>query len=630
MLQTFSIRSINIHCCSRFQVAAFSTIRTTRRTIDNNIYRTGSSIHSNHNKKNDSFFRLERLLSSSKLNSVANEDDVLSGIDENLEDVPSASSFVKKYVMIRKNKQSMAFRNGSPLVYSGSVQKTIQLDGQKKEEMHQFEMGSLVGIVVSNENEGDSTGGGGKKNSFRGGKRRGKQTKTKVKYNHELVDEVNQMQHSYTMDGEFVSSKDGTKEVRSEISTGKLIGYGFFNPVSMYRVFIFCHQSAHPKLFQSIKAIIKESSINSSSEIDTTEKVLELVLTSKINDAIRARVQQGLPSASTDSYRLVNGEGDGLAGLAIDILGGRVAVIMASAAWCELYRETIMKIVRTILQNEHPIYSKDQETPLDIVWRNTPMRLKQDGYIIPEESSSESQTDSQSVENDTTPVVITENGIKYNTFPYDVSSQKTGFYCDQRENRFNLANFCAGKRVLDLCCYSGGFALNAMIHGGASSCVGVDSSQVAIAAAEENKELNNVSSSVSFVKMDIVPFMHEAFESGKEFDVIVLDPPKLAPTIAQLDRASRKYHSLNRDAMKLINQKEGGLLLTCSCSGAMTQKNGGQFFLETIQGAALAAKRRITLLSMSGAAPCHAQDPASFPANAYLAVALFSVSPVEE
>lgn len=223
---------------------------------------------------------------------------------------------------------------------------------------------------------------------------------------------------------------------------------------------------------------------------------------------------------------------------------------------------------------------------------------------------------------------MSEDRIKYQTFPFDFSSQKTGFYCDQRDNRFNLAKLCKGKRVLDLCCYNGGFALNAMIHGGAASCVGVDSSPVAIAAADENKELNNVDSLLSFVKMDISQYMKEAQENEQEFDVIILDPPKLAPTIAQLDRASRKYHSLNRDAMKLINKEKGGLLLTCSCSGAMTQKNGGQFFLETIQGAALSAGRRITLLSTSGAAGCHTQDPASFPANAYLTAALFTVSPV--
>ena len=94
-----------------------------------------------------------------------------------------------------------------------------------------------------------------------------------------------------------------------------------------------------------------------------------------------------------------------------------------------------------------------------------------------------------------------------------------------------------------------------------------------------------------------------------------------------LDRASRKYHSLNRDAIKLINDDTGGILVTCTCSGAMTQKNGGQFFLETVKGAALAAGKHITLLQKNGAAPCHTVCPASYPAGSYLTVAVFHVSP---
>jgi 23S rRNA G2069 N7-methylase RlmK/C1962 C5-methylase RlmI len=553
---------------------------------------------------------------SSKLYSLAEDTSSSSSIDEDDDEYEYYDDqYSKKYVIIRKNRQSMAFRNGSPLVYSGSVKRTIQIGGQIDPEEHKLEMGSLVGIVVSNEKDESP-----KKKTY-GRRARGKQA-TEVKYNHDFVDKETNVVTSYTMEGNLISSKDGTRETESEISTGKLIGYGFFNPISMYRVFIFCHQTSHPALFKSIKNVINENG----GEIDTTEKALELVLRSKVNDAIRARNLQGLPSPSTDSYRLVNGEGDGLSGLALDIIGGSTAVIMASAAWCELYRETVMRVIDDVLKTDHPIYSK-AETPLELVWRNTPMRLKQDGYILEEDSASDADTDT---EKESTPVVITENGIKYNTFPYDVTSQKTGFYCDQRDNRSNLAQFCKGKKVLDLCCYTGGFALNAMIHGGAASSVGVDSSQTAITAAEENRDLNGVSSSLSFVKADIGQYMKEADESGDEFDVIILDPPKLAPTIKQLDRASRKYHSLNRDAMKLINKKEGGLLLTCSCSGAMTQKNGGQFFLETIQGAALSAGRRITLLSTSGAAPCHTQDPASFPANAYLTAALFSVSPLED
>ena len=223
------------------------------------------------------------------------------------------------------------------------------------------------------------------------------------------------------------------------------------------------------------------------------------------------------------------------------------------------------------------------------------------------------------------PVIATENSIKYYTFP--LKSQKTGFYCDQRENRLLLSSFCTGKRVLDLCCYTGSFSLNAAIHGDAASCVGVDSSQDAIDVAIRNAELNKLpQSKVQFVRDEISNFMKTSAMNADEFDVIVLDPPKLAPSVMGLDRASKKYHSLNRDALKLMNAK-GGVFLTCTCSGAMTQKNGGQFFLETVQRAALSAGRRITLLKTNGAASCHTQFPSSFPAEAYLTAVLFYVSP---
>ena len=530
---------------------------------------------------------------------------------------------VQRYVVIHKNNQSMNFRNGSPLIFSGSVEKTIQIgiDDDADADESKIPMGSLVGIVVSSKNSERppaKRGGGGRG----GGRGKGKaQKETKVDYKHYAVDKEDGITEEYDINGEYLSTIEDASQLQQALEEGKLIGFGFFNPVSMYRAFIFCHEANYKDLFKEINVMFKTST---GSNKEKTEKVIEMVMKAKIQDAIRSRMLQNLPSSSTDSYRLVNGEGDGLSGMAVDIMGGKVAVVMASASWVEIYKETIMKVMRQVLDS-HPIYGADEESALDIVWRNTPMRLKQDGYEFPEEDEAVEEDE------DSTPVILTENKIKYYTYPYDKSSQKTGFYCDQRENRYNLAMNCKDKNVLDLCCYNGGFALNAMIHGGAKSCIGVDSSQDAVNAASENAKLNGVDSdSIQFVKRDITDYMKDATDAGKEFDVIILDPPKLAPTVTALERATRKYHQLNRDAIRLINSKEGGLLLTCTCSGAMTQKNGGQYFLETIKVAALAAGRRITLLRSSGAAPCHTQCPASFPANAYLTAALFYISPESE
>eukprot|EP00984_Skeletonema_dohrnii_P035606 scaffold35600_cov233-Skeletonema_dohrnii-CCMP3373.AAC.1 len=320
-----------------------------------------------------------------------------------------------------------------------------------------------------------------------------------------------------------------------------------------------------------------------------------------MSDAMNLRLAMNLPSESTDTYRLVNGEGDGCSGLAVDIIGGSTAIVMSSAAWCEVHKEAIVEVLEGLL-NDHPSYNG---VDIDIIWRNTPSRLKQDGYEL--------SFDSEASDEDDTEVIATESSVKYLTYPYS-NGQKTGFYCDQRDNRLMVAEYCRDKRVLDLCCYNGGFALNAMVQG-AAQCVGVDSSQDAIDAATANAMKNDLDpAKVSFVREDIAAYMKSAMNEEEEFDVVVLDPPKLAPNLSTLDKASRKYHALNRDAMNLINREKGGLLLTCTCSAAMTQKDGGQYFLNTVNGAGLSAKRRVTLLRVNGAAPCHTQSPASFPA----------------
>lgn len=321
-----------------------------------------------------------------------------------------------------------------------------------------------------------------------------------------------------------------------------------------------------------------------------------------------------LPNSDTDTYRLVNGEGDGLSGLAVDVLGGKVAVIMASAAWCELWKDVLVNTLRSALL-QHPVYSL---STLEIVWKNTPSRLVQDGLKL--------EKPDYNPDADVRHVITKESGIRYTTYPYD-QGQKTGVYCDQRENKLQMAQLCSGKRVLDLCCYHGGFSLTAKLIGGAESCIGVDSSQDAIDVCCANAELNGVAEGIKFVKADISQFMKDADAAKTTFDVIVLDPPKLAPSEKDLDRASRKYHSLNRDALKLFDP-EGGLFMTCTCSAAMTQKDGGQFFLQIVQQAALSAGRQVTLLTTSGAAACHTQSPSSFPAGAYLTAALFHVSAI--
>ena len=483
--------------------------------------------------------------------------------------------------MIKRNRQSQNFREGAPLIFGNSIAATFSENGDDSS----IPLGSLVAVYVSTEVAQKDKG-----------KKYKKYTKTKPDnepaYTHTNYDSSEAAQH------------------HSTINNSQLIGYGVYNPHSMYRVRILCHATQHPML-------VKESKRKQKQRVEDHDgEVLKSILERKLSDAMNLRLAMNLPSDSTDTYRLVNGEGDGCSGLAVDIIGGSTAIVMSSAAWCEVHKVLILEALERLL-NEHPSYNG---VDIEIIWRNTPSRLKQDGYEL-------SMENEQPEEDDDTTVIATESSVKYLTFPHS-NGQKTGFYCDQRDNRLMVAEYCRDKRVLDLCCYNGGFALNAIVQG-AAHCVGVDSSQDAIDAATANAMENDLDpTKMSFIRDDIAAYMKSAMGEEEEFDVIVLDPPKLAPNLSTLDKASRKYHALNRDAMNLINKEKGGLLLTCTCSAAMTQKDGGQYFLNMVNGAGLSAKRRVTLLRVNGAAPCHTQSPASFPAGAYLTAALFHIGPL--
>jgi 23S rRNA G2069 N7-methylase RlmK/C1962 C5-methylase RlmI len=373
-------------------------------------------------------------------------------------------------------------------------------------------------------------------------------------------------------------------------SSTQLVGWGVYNPDSMYRIRILQHALVDSRLKTFAKG---DPSI-----------LMSLLLTTQMKKALKIRRALGLPSATTDTYRLINGEGDGLSGMAVDVIGEKIAVIMSSAAWCQRHKPTILACLQDVLP-EH-----------ELIWKTTPSRLRQDGMDVANEDN-EDEDGTQ----DVVPIIAMENGIRYQTFPH-LKGQKTGVYCDQRENRWNLAQLSKDKRVLDLCCFHGGFSLNAAYHG-ATNVVGVDSSSEAIAVCCENAALNGLEVNTEFVKSDIADFMKSC---SSKFEVVVLDPPKLAPSASGLAKASRKYHSLNRDALKLVHD-EGGIFMTCTCSAAMTQEDGGKFFLQTVQQASLSAQREITLLRVSGASPCHTQSPVSFPAGNYLTAALFYVHP---
>ncbi|XP_024534253.1 uncharacterized protein LOC9642425 isoform X2 [Selaginella moellendorffii] len=351
------------------------------------------------------------------------------------------------------------------------------------------------------------------------------------------------------------------------------IAWGVYNAVSMFRVRVLQTQD--------------EAARDPHSNFDI-EKLIE----TRLSGALALRKALGLPSSETNVYRLVNSEGDRLSGLVVDVFDKHI-VVASSAAWVEKYKtnieETLKRLVGTKL----------------LTWRPSVELLKEEGFECVIESEERPEE-----------VHVLENGIAYQV---SLGGQKTGFYVDQRDNRLALRSFCKDKTILDLCCYTGAFALNAAITG-ASRVIGVDSSKSAIDLADANISLNNIDPQViTFEKADIVQYMKAALSKGETWDVVVLDPPKLAPSRKFLEKAAIKYRNLNAMAMQLT--KPGGLLMTCSCSGAVAQS---QNFLSIIQEAARAAGRKAALLRVSGAGPDHPIDLA-YPEGSYLTNCLLRV-----
>ncbi|MBS7565629.1 class I SAM-dependent rRNA methyltransferase [Mucilaginibacter sp. Bleaf8] len=204
--------------------------------------------------------------------------------------------------------------------------------------------------------------------------------------------------------------------------------------------------------------------------------------------------------------------------------------------------------------------------------------------------------------------------VKENNLVYGINiaeGQKSGFYCDQRDNRRILATHTQGKKVLDCFCYTGGFTLNSL-QKGAASVTSVDSSALAIDTMRKNIELNKLDvNKHTAIQSDVNKQLRRFKEDGEKFDIIVLDPPKYAPSRSALDRASRAYKDLNRIAMLLLNS--GGLLATFSCSGAMDIDT----FKQVLAWAALDAGKQVQFIYQF----CQPEDHpvrASFPEGEYL------------
>jgi 23S rRNA (cytosine1962-C5)-methyltransferase len=289
----------------------------------------------------------------------------------------------------------------------------------------------------------------------------------------------------------------------------------------------------------------------------------------KITRAISLRKDWLQLDSVTDAYRLIHSEADDLSGLIVDRFGSTL-VLEFFAFGMYRFRETIQKCLL-----EHFPDSR-------FYWFAEEHIGKQESFDCrsPEPPS---------------PFTITEHGLRFRVAPG--SKHKTGFFVDQRDNRKFLSTLCQGKRVLDLCCNSGGFAVYAKGLGNASEVVGVDLDEQAIALAKQNANLNQLQ--IRFTQADLFAWLRDILPSGQRFDVVVLDPAKMTRDRESLDLALKKYLDMNRLALQAV--APGGLFLTCSCTGLVSEET----FLDTIRRAAWQAGRTLQIIRISGAGGDH-------------------------
>lgn len=307
---------------------------------------------------------------------------------------------------------------------------------------------------------------------------------------------------------------------------------------------------------------------------------------SRVQAAIRMR--QHLLNATNNTCRMIFAEADFLPGLIVDKYADFLSIQVHSAA-LELVKPWIVSELVALL-NPRGIYERS-----DIKSREHEGLADTNGLVYGEVPADF--------------VDVVENGIHYQI--NIVEGQKSGFYCDQRENRALTAKYVSGKRVLDCFSYSGGFTLNAL-QAGAAAVVAVDSSALAIETLQRNVALNGYDADKCVaVQSDVNKYLRELGDAGEKFDLIVLDPPKYAPSRASLEKASRAYKDLNRRGLMLL--ESGGLLATFSCSGAMDIEN----FKRVVAWAALDAGKEIQYIRQFNQPEDHPVR-ASFPEGEYL------------
>ncbi|HJW26846.1 MAG TPA: class I SAM-dependent methyltransferase [Rhodocyclaceae bacterium] len=321
---------------------------------------------------------------------------------------------------------------------------------------------------------------------------------------------------------------------------------------------------------------------------DPVETIDDAFFKRRVAAAVARRA--GLPElAGQEGVRLIHAESDGLPGVIADRYGDTVVVQLTSAG-ADKWRSAIVGALVKATGCARVYERSDSEV------RGLEGLEPVTGWVHGEPPGEA--------------LTIMENGVRLGV---DIlGGHKTGFYLDQRDNRLLLGQLSGGKSVLNCFCYSGGFSLQALA-GGAESVLSIDSSGPALDQARANLALNPQlpADKAEWLEADVFEALRVFRKEGRQFDLIVLDPPKFAPSAAHADRASRAYKDINLLGFRLL--KPGGLLMTYSCSGGI----GLELFQKIVAGAALDSGRDARIVRRLAGAADHPVALA-FPEGEYL------------
>jgi 23S rRNA (cytosine1962-C5)-methyltransferase len=312
-------------------------------------------------------------------------------------------------------------------------------------------------------------------------------------------------------------------------------------------------------------------------------------------ELFRRRIRTALETRSaaygttySNAQRLIHAESDSIPGLIVDRYDN-ILVFQSLTAGTEYWKETLADILL-------------EETGLSTIYERSDADVRELEGLQPKVGFLRGTMPD-------TPIVIQEFGLKFNI--NFVSGHKTGFYLDQRVNRLRMRELAKDREVLDCFCYTGGFSVNALA-GEAKLVLSVDSSADALELCKQNVALNNLPADRhSSLEGDVFQLLRKFRDENRSFDMIVLDPPKFAPTSAHADKAARAYKDINLLAFKLL--RKNGILVTFSCSGGIDSG----LFQKIVAGSALDAGVDAQIVRYLSQASDH---PVSlhFPEGAYL------------